>query len=144
MRTAQELKNLIAKAGMEDLTAALADTPSPNARIIPDIGVLIITKGLVELLDDDEMLAVLLHEKSHLDRVELRADGICNGFELPDIARLRERVADADAVKGLEERGIGKEAMVRALNKVAEALGLNLAEEAMDHPSMKERIEAIA
>ena len=143
MRTAQEIKDLIDKAGLGDMMAALADTPEPNARIIPALGILIISKGLVELLSDEELIAVLLHEKSHLDREDLRSNGACHGFEPRDVALLRERLADQDAADDLDEMGIGRAALESAIKKVAEALHLDFMRDQEEHPSVKDRLEAI-
>lgn len=143
MRTAQEISDVVKRSGIVVENIMLADTNDVNARVIPDLDVLIITKGMLELLSDEEIIAVLLHEKSHIERKDLRSSGVCHGFEPRDVAMLRERIADLDAAVDLDNMGIGREILASAIKKVATALHLDFMRTQEEHPSVRERLEAI-
>lgn len=85
-------------------------------------GNLFVTRGLVDLLSDQELAAAIAHEMGHLlndghlhTLVSLR--GCCVS---PDI----EARADSIGVRLLAEHAIGREAMISMLNKVRRSSGV--------------------
>jgi Zn-dependent protease with chaperone function len=85
-------------------------------------GDLFLTRGLMELLNDDEVAAAIAHELGHLFsdgwlRTMVSLRGCCTN---PD----REQRADAIGARLLEQRGIGRVAMISMLTKVRSSLGV--------------------
>ena len=97
------------------------DTESVGAYGWPN-GNVFVTRGLVDLLSDQELAAAIAHEMAHLLNdghlhtvVSLR--GCCVS---PDV----EVRADAIGVRLLHERGISRATMISMLNKVRSSPGL--------------------
>lgn len=102
----------------------VVDSPHPIAFAAPGRpGTVVISKGLLRLLDDDERAAVIAHERTHLTRHHgryLRLTGLAAAFVplLAPLARqLRfatERAADEGAAAAVGDRGIVARAIARA------------------------------
>lgn len=115
-----------------------------NAMALPG-GAIVVTRGLLDQVDDAELAFVLAHELAHLEhRDNLRAIGrglvltvalslvgvdagspldageLAGRVALHRFGRRRERAADAAAVRRLLERGLDATASVRLLERLAE------------------------
>lgn len=102
----------------------VVDSPQPVAFAAPGRpGTVVISEGLLRLLDDDEQVAVIAHERTHLTRHHgryLRLTGLAAAFVplLGPLARqLRfatERAADEGAAAAIGDRGVVARAIARA------------------------------
>lgn len=139
-----------------------------NALALPG-GAIVVTRGLLDQVDDAELAFVLAHELAHLEhRDNLRAIGrglvltvalsmvgveagtpldagqLAGRVVLHRFGRRRERAADAAAVRRLRDRGLDATASVRLLERLAEREGRG--ERALawlaTHPLGTTRIEA--
>lgn len=140
-----------------------------NAFALPG-GAILVTRGLLDEVDDDELAFVLAHEVAHLEhRDNLRALGravvlgvtlsllgvessdslglssMTSRLALARYSRGREQEADAAAVRRLRARGLPAGAAVRLLErlKVKERRGDRLLVWLATHPLGAERIEAV-
>jgi Zn-dependent protease with chaperone function len=118
-----------------------------NALALPG-GAIVVTRGLLDQIDDAELAFVLAHELAHLEhRDNLRAIGrglvltvalslvgveagspldagqLAGRVALHRFGRRRERAADAAAVRRLLDRGLDATASVRLLERLAEREG---------------------
>jgi len=97
------------------------DSDAVGAYGWPD-GNLFVTRGLVDLVSDQELAAAIAHEMGHL----------LNDGHLHTVVSLRgccvspdaEARADSIGVRLLDERGIGRGAMISMLNKVRSSPGV--------------------
>lgn len=111
----------------------VADSPKVGAYAWPD-GRIVLTRGLVERLDDDELAAAVAHEVGHLladGHVKTVAaltgsEGDAKTGESAPVADEESR-ADAVAVRLLQRAGRPPEAMARALSKVSRSGDLSRA-----------------
>lgn len=145
------------------------DAPELNALALPGRAILV-TRGLLDEVDDDELAFVLAHELAHLDhRDNLRALGrgavlaaalSLLGFEgggspadlaelaarvsLTRFSRGREEAADAAAVRRLLARGLDGAAATRLLERLRarEGRGDRYLAWLASHPLGEERIAA--
>lgn len=100
------------------------DSPQPVAFAAPGRpGTVVISEGLLRLLDDDEQVAVIAHERTHLTRHHgryLRLGGLAAAFVpllVPLARQLRfatERAADEGAAAAVGDRGTVARAIARA------------------------------
>ncbi|MGR0221637.1 M56 family metallopeptidase [Agromyces sp. ZXT2-6] len=68
-RRQHRLVDLLAEPGADPAAPRVLSHPVPVAYCVPGIRTAtVITEGLVELLDDDELRAVVAHERAHLDQ----------------------------------------------------------------------------
>lgn len=68
-RRQHRLVDLLAKPGTDPSAPRVLSHPVPVAYCVPGIRTAtVITEGLVDLLDDDELDAVVAHERAHLDQ----------------------------------------------------------------------------
>jgi Zn-dependent protease with chaperone function len=143
--------------------------PEMNAFALPG-GAILVTRGLLDEVDDDELAFVLAHEVAHLEhRDNLRALGRAvafgialsilgvessSSFDLSEVtgrlalsrySRSREEAADAAAVERLLDRGLSGGAAVSLLERleVREKRGDRMLAWLATHPLGKERIEAV-
>src|SRR5438094_898926 len=68
-RVRRLLEKLAARAGIQELRLYVVDSPVPNAfaaGMRPAESSVVVTEGLMKLLDDREMEGVLAHEISHI------------------------------------------------------------------------------
>lgn len=153
-----------------ELQLAFAHAPrlGPNAFALPD-GRVFMTDALVELADDDELLAVLAHEAGHhVHRHGLRqaiesssvvvivglmlgdASGSSLVASIPSVllasgfSRGHEREADGYALDLLDRRGIAPEAFTRVMQRLqlAHGPGGEAPGWLSTHPPTPERIRA--
>jgi len=144
------------------------DASEMNAFALPG-GAILVTRGLLDEVDDDELAFVLAHELAHLEhRDNLRALGraaalgvtlsllgvessssldlsqITSRLALARYSRSREEAADAAAVRRLLDHDLPGSAAVRLLERleVREKRGDQLLAWLATHPLGKERIEA--
>ena len=102
-----------------DLTALnVLDDPAPGAYSWPD-GNVFVTKGLVDLLTEQELAAAIAHEMGHLLndghlQAPVSLQGCCT---TPNI----EERADAIGVRLLQQAGISRDVMPQMLEKVERA-----------------------
>ena len=100
---------------------AISNSPTPAAYGWPD-GRLLLTRGLVRLLDDDELAAAVAHELGHLlDDGHLHE--AAPAAALGGVGVDAEARADAAGVRLLGGAGLPADAMPRMLEKVARADG---------------------
>lgn len=159
--------------GIEPVPAILFRDSSwlgANAFAFPG-GPVVITDDLLELLDDDQAVAVIAHELGHVEgrhglRQSLRIGGLLllvsvviadDGSLLEEMAataatlvhlgysRAFESEADAAAARYLEAGGRSPQALVGALRRLAAACGQGCEDRSWfaTHPAMAERIEAL-
>ena len=109
----------------------VADSPAVGAYAWPD-GRVVLTRGLVERLDDDELAAAVAHEIGHLladghvrTVAALTGDAQRATTTKAESNADEESRADAAAVRLLRRAGRPPEAMARALTKVAGSGGLS-------------------
>lgn len=152
------------------ITLGVLDDSDPNAFAVPG-GAILVTRGLLETADDEELAFVLGHELAHLEhRDGLRAlgrgvvvavalslvgaTGSASPLELGEVTgklalqrfgRGQELRADASAVDRLELSGLGTAGAVRLLERfgASEGAGLGAVAWASTHPLSRARIEAI-
>jgi hypothetical protein len=91
----------------------LSDCRDPAAYSWSD-GTICLTQGLLCLLNDDEISAVIAHELGHLTHVE----GGCMGFALGGPRTADEQEADAVGIMLLRTSGIPPGSLAHALAKV--------------------------
>lgn len=94
----------------------VSDSPKPGAYSWAD-GSICITKGLINLLDDDEISAVIAHELGHLTH----CDSASLGFALGGLRTENEQCADAVGVMLLRLSGVPPTSLAHALIKVRDA-----------------------
>jgi Zn-dependent protease with chaperone function len=165
------LDGLLQRLGStEEVTLGVLDESDPNAFAVPGGGILV-TRGLLDSADDEELAFVLGHELAHLEhRDGLRAlgrgvllavalslvgaGGAASPLELGEVTgklalqsfgRGQELRADASAVDRLEQGGFGTAGAVRLLERFGarEGAGLEAVAWASTHPLSRARIEAI-
>jgi Zn-dependent protease with chaperone function len=83
----------------------------------------VLTTGLLELLDDEEVAAAIAHEMGHLEAQTGAAVQGLNGCR-SDLNS--ELVADALGTRILQKSGIPAEAMIRMLEKVRSSEGMEI------------------
>lgn len=91
----------------------LLSTDRRNAASLP-VGRIYITRGLYDVLPDDELAAVIAHEIAHLearDSFQPRCASLAEALE-------REKAADARAVSILLRAGISGDAMARVVELI--------------------------
>ena len=108
----------------------VSDSEKPAAFSWSD-GTICLTKGLIRLLDDDEISAVLAHELGHLAHAD-SADQ--TRFSLGGTRTEDEQRADAVGIMLLRASGIAPTSLARALAKVRDAR--------QTEPELKEAITA--
>jgi hypothetical protein len=96
----------------------LMASDSPAAYSWPN-GTICLTRGLVCLLNDDEICAVIAHELGHL----AHAQGGCQGFALGGPRTADEQRADAVGIMLLRTSGVAPSSLGHALSKVRDASG---------------------
>jgi Zn-dependent protease with chaperone function len=99
----------------------VSDSPNPGAFAWPD-GRILVTRGLIDLLNDDELAAAVAHEIGHL-----LADGhVAGRFSLHGATGAPNVEARADTLgcQLLAEAGIAPASMAGMLEKLARAPGL--------------------
>ena len=99
----------------------VAATDRVGAWSWPD-GTVVLTRAVVERLDDDEIAAVLAHESGHLEAEPARAGASSDGGRRLR-ARLDEQAADHTGAVILVARGIDRSAMPRMLREIANLAG---------------------
>ena len=121
LNRAQSACEILGSSADRSVCVHVLDSDSIGAYGWPD-GNVFVTRGLVDLLTDQELTAAIAHEMGHLLNdghlhtvVSLR--GCCTS---PDI----EVRADSIGVRLLAEHGIGREAMTSMLNKVRLSSGM--------------------
>lgn len=136
-RVQQVSQSLISRCGVRGVTVRVLRSDGACAYAWPDGGVFV-TRGLVDLLDDAELVAAIAHELGHL----------LNDGHLDTLAALKgssaacgdaEHRADLTGIALLKATGLPPEAMARALTKV-------LASPALQHsckPQLRERIHRL-
>jgi predicted Zn-dependent protease len=120
VRVARAVNTLAPLLAGRNLRAALDDTPAVGAYAWPD-GRILLTRGLVRLLDDDELAAAVAHEMGHL----------LEENHPPAVASLNGAGANADAESRADASGtlllvrthVPPAAMARMLEKVAASPG---------------------
>lgn len=145
----ERLERVMASLGPAEPRPVLGVTESDelNALALPG-GAIVVTRGLLDQVDDAELAFVLAHELAHLEhRDNLRAIGrgliltvalslvgvdagspldageLAGRVALHRFGRGRERAADAAAVRRLLDRGLDATASVRLLERLAEREG---------------------
>jgi Zn-dependent protease with chaperone function len=115
-RVADVCSSLVRQTVHGSLTPRVLGTDRPVAYSFPD-GSLFVSAGLVDLLDDVELTAVVAHEVGHLlaDRHLQPISALSGNGSGPDV----EARADATACQLLARAGQPTDAMSRALSKVA-------------------------
>ncbi len=161
---------LLRLGSTDEVTLGVLDDGDLNAFAVPGGGILV-TRGLLDSADDEELAFVLGHELAHLEhRDGLRAlgrgavlaialslvgaGGAASPLELGEVTgklalqrfgRGQELRADAAAVDRLEHSGLGTAGAVRLLERFGdrESAGLAAVAWASTHPLSRARLEAI-
>jgi Zn-dependent protease with chaperone function len=124
VRVARAVNALSPLLGGRNLRAALDDTPAVGAYAWPD-GRILLTRGLVRLLDDDELAAAVAHEMGHLlEETHAPAVASLDGAGATADPEFR---ADAAGARLLARTGVPAAAMARMLEKVAASPGTTIA-----------------
>lgn len=121
LERAQAACSLVGQAADRTVHVNVLDSDAVGAYGWPD-GNLFVTRGLVDLVSDQELAAAIAHEMGHL----------LNDGHLHTVVSLRgccvspdaEARADSIGVRLLDERGIGRGAMISMLNKVRSSPGV--------------------
>jgi predicted Zn-dependent protease len=121
-RVRQAVDRLTVAAGTAPVRVRLSNSPGAAAYAWPD-GTVLLSRGLVRMLDEDELAAVVAHELGHLlARGHLRTVAALGGARSAvDV----EAAADAAGVRLLAQAGYPAGAMARMLEKVAGARGMS-------------------
>jgi heat shock protein HtpX len=127
-------EGLFAVFGLAAAEIRVLDDPAANAISVgrsPDRGVVLITSGLVLLLDRIELEAVLAHELAHLKRGDTVSGAIAVlGFDplgryVPFFARVADRVAGTEREALADSAGVAitryPPGLISALEKIADA-----------------------
>ena len=127
-------EGLLAVFGLASAEIRVLDDPAANAISVgrsPDRGVVLITSGLVLLLDRIELEAVLAHELAHLKRGDTVSGSIAVlGFDslgryVPFLGRIADRVAGTDRESLADLAGVAvtryPPGLISALEKIAAA-----------------------
>jgi Zn-dependent protease with chaperone function len=120
VRVERVARALTRTCGGHHVTVRVLDANTPCAYGWPD-GSVFVTRGLLDLLNDEELAAAVAHELGHL-----LEDGHLHGpMSLQgDCRKLdEEERADLRGCELLEAAGLPPEAMARSLRKVARAPG---------------------
>ena len=113
------------------------DVESVGAYAWPD-GQIFVTRGLVDLLTQPELVAAIAHEAGHLmDGGHLRAPRALHGYGSDPDAEVR---ADAAGASLLRQRGLDARVMSSMLDKVC----ASPAAPASCRPGLRRRIQALA
>ena len=123
LRRAQAACSLLGPAADRTVHVHVLHSDAVGAYGWPN-GNLFVTRGLVDLLNDQELAAAIAHEMGHL----------LNDGHLHTVVSLRgccvspdaEARADSIGERLLHERGIGRGAMISMLNKVRSSPGVPL------------------
>lgn len=121
LNRAQAACSLLGPSAVRTVHVQVLDTNLVGAYGWPN-GNLFVTRGLVDLLSDQELAAAIAHEMGHL----------LNDGHLHTVVSLRgccvspdaEARADSIGVRLLGERGIGRATMISMLNKVRSSPGV--------------------
>ena len=119
-RVERVIRPLTAVCGGHAITARVLNSGTPSAYAWPD-GSVFVTRGLLDLLNDEELAAAVAHELGHL-----LEDGHLHGpMSLQGECRKLdgEERADLRGCQLLEAAGLPADAMARLLRKVARAPG---------------------
>ena len=127
-------EGLFAVFGLAAAEIRVLDDPAANAISLgrsPDRGVVLVTSGLVLLLDRIELEAVLAHELAHLKRGDTVSGAIAVlGFDplgryLPMLTRIADRIAGSDREPLADLAAVAvtryPPGLISALEKIAEA-----------------------
>jgi Zn-dependent protease with chaperone function len=124
-------------AGSSTLTFHILASDDPRAYSWPD-GSIYVTRGLINLLNDDELAAVIAHERGHLVKSGATTSVVSLRGCDKDLAV--EMHADAVGVQLLKDSGIPATTMADMLRKVRD--GAHITPEC--RKGMEERIAAVS
>ncbi len=127
-------EGLFAVFGLPTAEIRVLDDPAANAISVgrsPDRGVVLVTSGLLHLLDRIELEAVLAHELAHLKRGDTVSGAIAVvafdpfGRHVPIVARMSDRIAGTDREALADLAGVSvtryPPGLISALGKIAAA-----------------------
>ena len=141
MRVDKEALVRIAKdAGLKGISMHMADAAQLNATVYPEIGALLITRGLIEALTPAQLLVVLAHEVSHVEREEYM--GCPEGYEWTDVRKACEYKADEDALATIIKKGMDGHIVIETLEAILGDMD-DKDDTCSLHPTIKARIENI-
>jgi Zn-dependent protease with chaperone function len=124
LRRRRDIHRRLRAAGSPDAGLVVADWATPLAIAVPGRpGHLLVTTGILRLLDADERRVVFAHERAHLSHHHHRLVAVTAAAAAmnPLLARVRdavaylvERWADEDAAAAVGDRGLTARAVARA------------------------------
>jgi predicted Zn-dependent protease len=121
LNRAQAAFSLLGPAADKTVRIHVLDNDAVGAYGWPN-GNLFVTRGLVDLLSDQELVAAIAHEMGHLlNEGHLHTVVSLRGCSVSSDAEAR---ADSIGVRLLDECGIGRGAMISMLNKVRLSPGM--------------------
>ena len=119
-----------------NLRHKVLDTPIANAAACPN-GKLYFTRGLLEQLNDNELIFVAGHEVGHVYHQHAFQEPEANQTERQQ-NHAQEREADIEGVRVLEELGLSTDIAKDTLTKIAFG-----SQGSHTHPSLRNRLENI-
>ena len=111
-------------------TLEIENTGDINAGVNSDLKVFVISKGLIDLLNNDELCAVVLHENAHIALKHKIIENTKKEYA-------QEYAADLKAARDLQSIGINGIVACKALEKIETVIGVR--GDGFSHPSTANR-----